>query len=69
MNPDNYASERTANWCPGCGNFGILAAIKSAFSKLGLKRENTVIVSGIGCAGKSPYWYGTYGFCGLHGRT
>ncbi len=69
MNPEGYASPRAPTWCPGCGNFGIFAAAKSAFSKLKLDPSKTVVVSGIGCAGKSPYYYGTYGFCGLHGRT
>ncbi len=55
-------------WCPGCGNFAINAATKSALAELGLKPHETVIVSGIGCSGKSPHYVNTYGFEGLHGR-
>ncbi len=55
-------------WCPGCGNFGILTALKSAISEVGLEKHNTVIVSGIGCSGKTPQYIDTYGFEGIHGR-
>jgi 2-oxoglutarate ferredoxin oxidoreductase subunit beta len=55
-------------WCPGCGNFGILTALKSAISEAGLEKHNTVIVSGIGCSGKTPQYIDTYGFEGIHGR-
>lgn len=55
-------------WCPGCGNFSLLTALKGAISELGLKRHETVIVSGIGCSGKTPHYVNTYGFEGLHGR-
>jgi 2-oxoglutarate ferredoxin oxidoreductase subunit beta len=56
-------------WCPGCGNFGLLAALKGAVSELGIKPHETVIVSGIGCSGKTSHYLDTYGFEGLHGRT
>lgn len=57
------------NWCPGCGDFGILLAIKKAFIGLELEPENTAIISGIGCSGKVPHWVRTYGLHGIHGRT
>lgn len=55
-------------WCPGCGNFALNASVKSAIAELDLKPYETVIVSGIGCSGKSPHYVNTYGFEGLHGR-
>lgn len=56
------------DWCPGCGNFGILNSIKRAIVKLNLKPEEVVIVSGIGCSSKLPQWINTFGFHGVHGR-
>ncbi len=57
------------NWCPGCGNFGIEAALKGAFAKLDLDPDNIALVSGIGCGSNSPYWFSTYGLVTLHGRS
>jgi len=57
------------SWCPGCGNFGILAAAKNVLSSLNLRPENVVVVSGIGCSGKISHFIGCYGFEGLHGRV
>lgn len=56
------------NWCPGCGDYGILTAVKSAIVELGLDPANVVITSGIGCGSKLPHWTKCYGFEGLHGR-
>lgn len=56
------------NWCPGCGNFGIWVSVKNAIVSLGLNPWEVVLVSGIGCSSKLPYWIKTYGFGGLHGR-
>ncbi|MBW2987771.1 2-oxoacid:ferredoxin oxidoreductase subunit beta [Candidatus Woesearchaeota archaeon] len=57
------------NWCPGCGNFGILIALKDAIAQLDVPQENVLQVSGIGCSGKLPHWIKTYGFHGVHGRA
>lgn len=57
------------NWCPGCGDFGIEAAIKGAFSKLDLDPDKITFVSGIGCGANMPYWFSTYGAITLHGRA
>ncbi|MFA6214834.1 MAG: thiamine pyrophosphate-dependent enzyme [Candidatus Micrarchaeia archaeon] len=57
------------NWCPGCGGFGILVALKGALAKLNIPPHETVVVSGIGCGGKIPHYVKTYGFEGLHGRS
>lgn len=56
------------NWCPGCSNFGIWASLKNAIIALNLNPWEIVLVSGVGCASKLPYWVKTYGFNGLHGR-
>jgi len=56
------------NWCPGCGNFGIEAALKNAFANLDLNPDNIALVSGIGCGANAPYWFSTYGLVTLHGR-
>jgi len=56
------------NWCPGCGNFAIWHALKSAIVELRLEPHNVVIFSGIGCSSKMPHWINTYGFHGIHGR-
>ncbi len=55
-------------WCPGCGNYGIIAAVKGALEELGLPRDKVVLTGGIGCSSKLPYWVNTNAFCGLHGR-
>ena len=59
----------TVQWCPGCGDFGILIALKGALAKVGAEPHETVVASGIGCAGKLPHYIKTYGFEGLHGRS
>lgn len=56
------------NWCDGCGDFGIWNSLKMALIQLGYEPHETLIVSGIGCSGKVPYWVKTYGYNGLHGR-
>ncbi|OGI15631.1 2-oxoacid ferredoxin oxidoreductase [Candidatus Micrarchaeota archaeon RBG_16_49_10] len=56
-------------WCPGCGNFTILSALKKALVSLKVEPHNAVVVAGIGCSGHLPNWINIYGFGGLHGRT
>ena len=65
---DDYRGGKTA-WCPGCGNFGILLAVKKALVKLEKKPHEVLIVSGIGQAGKLPHYMKCNTFNGLHGRT
>ncbi|MFC1691295.1 2-oxoacid:ferredoxin oxidoreductase subunit beta [Nanoarchaeota archaeon] len=55
-------------WCPGCGDFTILASLKNALAELDIPQKDTVLVSGIGCGSKTPHYVKTYGFEGLHGR-
>src|SRR5690349_5292430 len=67
--PKEYASDQEVRWCPGCGDYAILKAIQKALSDLNASRENTVFVSGIGCASRLPYYVSTYGFHTIHGRA
>src|SRR4051794_35470913 len=62
-------SDEEVRWCPGCGDFSILAQLKKVLAGLGLPREKLVFVSGIGCASRLPYYLNTYGFHGVHGRA
>ena len=64
-----YTSDQEVRWCPGCGDYAILAAVQSFLPDLGLKRENIVCVSGIGCAARFPYYLNTYGLHSIHGRA
>ncbi len=67
--PQSLETPLKNNWCPGCGNFGILSAFKNAIIESGLEREQVVCVSGIGCHGKMPNWININGFHGIHGRV
>jgi 2-oxoglutarate ferredoxin oxidoreductase subunit beta len=65
----DFTSDQEVRWCPGCGDYAILATIQSFMPTLGLARENMVIVSGIGCAARLPYYMNTYGMHSIHGRA
>src|SRR5690348_1071965 len=65
----DFKSDQVVRWCPGCGDYAILAAVQSFVPELGLKRENMVFVSGIGCSSRFPYYMNTYGFHSIHGRA
>ncbi|MDR0728870.1 MAG: 2-oxoacid:ferredoxin oxidoreductase subunit beta [Prevotellaceae bacterium] len=69
----DFKSDQEVKWCPGCGDYSILAAVQRAFPEicetLGYKKELFVFVSGIGCASRFPYYMDTYGFHGIHGRA
>jgi 2-oxoglutarate ferredoxin oxidoreductase subunit beta len=65
----DFKTDVFVDWCPGCGNFGILTALQMALAELGLKPHHVVLVSGIGCSGKPPHFVKTYGLHTLHGRT
>ncbi|HEX3705343.1 MAG TPA: 2-oxoacid:ferredoxin oxidoreductase subunit beta, partial [Mycobacteriales bacterium] len=64
-----FTSDQEVRWCPGCGDYAILAAIQGFMPTLGIKRENTVFVSGIGCAARLPYYMNTFGMHSIHGRA
>jgi 2-oxoglutarate ferredoxin oxidoreductase subunit beta len=65
----DFVSDQEVRWCPGCGDYAILAAVQSVMPELGIPREKIVFVSGIGCASRFPYYMNTYGLHGIHGRA
>jgi 2-oxoglutarate/2-oxoacid ferredoxin oxidoreductase subunit beta len=65
----DFTSDQEVRWCPGCGDYVILAAVQGFLPELGLKRENIVFVSGIGCSSRFPYYLDTYGMHSIHGRA
>jgi 2-oxoglutarate ferredoxin oxidoreductase subunit beta len=64
----DFQSDQETRWCPGCGDYAVLAAVQSFFPELGIPPERVVFVSGIGCAGRFAYYMDTYGMHGIHGR-
>lgn len=68
-NPKDYKSDQKPIWCPGCGDFGVLAATFRAFAELDMDPDKTVIVSGIGCSGRFPGFVTSYGYHSVHGRA
>ena len=67
--PQDYKSDYKPIWCPGCGDYSVLASFAKAFAMLQLKPEDTVVVSGIGCSSRIPAYTSCYGFHGVHGRS
>jgi 2-oxoglutarate ferredoxin oxidoreductase subunit beta len=65
----DFQTDQEVRWCPGCGDYAILSAVQSVFPELGIPREKFVIVSGIGCSSRFPYYMNTYGFHTIHGRA
>ncbi len=65
----DFTSDQEVRWCPGCGDYAVLAAVQGFLPELGIKRENTVFVSGIGCSSRFPYYLNTYGMHSIHGRA
>jgi 2-oxoglutarate ferredoxin oxidoreductase subunit beta len=65
----DFVSDQEVRWCPGCGDYAILAAVQSVMPDLGIPREKIVFVSGIGCSSRFPYYMNTYGIHGIHGRA
>ena len=65
----DFSSDQETRWCPGCGDYAILATVQSLMPELGVPPEKTVFVSGIGCAGRFVYYMDTYGVHGIHGRA
>jgi 2-oxoglutarate ferredoxin oxidoreductase subunit beta len=69
QNRKEFTSDQEVRWCPGCGDYAILAAVQGFLPELGLRRENIVFVSGIGCSSRFPYYMNTYGLHSIHGRA
>ena len=65
----DFQSDQEVRWCPGCGDYGILTAIQFMLPETGIKPEDLVFVSGIGCAARLPYYMNTYGMHSIHGRA
>ncbi|SDS61453.1 2-oxoglutarate ferredoxin oxidoreductase subunit beta [Nocardioides scoriae] len=65
----DYTSDQEVRWCPGCGDYAVLKAVQSFLPDLGLRKENIVFVSGIGCSSRFPYYLDTYGMHSIHGRA
>ncbi|MGH3472423.1 MAG: 2-oxoacid:ferredoxin oxidoreductase subunit beta [Nocardioidaceae bacterium] len=68
-NRKDFTSDQEVRWCPGCGDYIVLAAVQGFLPSLGLRRENIVFVSGIGCSSRFPYYLDTYGMHSIHGRA
>jgi 2-oxoglutarate ferredoxin oxidoreductase subunit beta len=64
-----FTSDQEVRWCPGCGDYAVLKAVQGFLPELGLKRENVVFISGIGCSSRFPYYLDTYGMHSIHGRA
>ncbi len=69
LKPKDFETDQDIRWCPGCGDYSILKQVQTIFPQLGLKREDIVIVSGIGCSSRFPYYMETYGIHSIHGRA
>jgi 2-oxoglutarate/2-oxoacid ferredoxin oxidoreductase subunit beta len=65
----DWSSDQEVRWCPGCGDYSILTAMQLLMPEIGTSRENTVFISGIGCAARFPYYMNTYGIHSIHGRS
>ena len=65
----DFVSDQEVRWCPGCGDYSILAQMQKMLPRLGVPKEDTVFVSGIGCSSRFPYYVDTYGFHSIHGRA
>ncbi len=69
LTKEDFSSDQMVKWCPGCGDHAILHAVENVFPNLGIPKEDFVVVSGIGCSSRFPYYMNTYGMHGIHGRA
>jgi len=65
----DFATDQEVRWCPGCGDYSILASVQKVMPTIGVAKENIVIISGIGCSSRFPYYMNTYGMHSIHGRA
>jgi 2-oxoglutarate/2-oxoacid ferredoxin oxidoreductase subunit beta len=65
----DFTSDQEVRWCPGCGDYAVLKAVQGFLPELGIRRENVVFISGIGCSSRFPYYLDTYGMHSIHGRA
>ncbi len=66
---EDFTSDQDIRWCPGCGDYSILAQMKKVLPEIGVPPEKTVFISGIGCSSRFPYYVNTYGVHSIHGRA
>jgi 2-oxoglutarate ferredoxin oxidoreductase subunit beta len=69
LNRKDFTSDQEVRWCPGCGDYAVLAAFQGFMPELGIRKENTIIVSGIGCSSRFPYYVDSFGMHSIHGRA
>lgn len=69
LTPKDFATDQDVRWCPGCGDYSILKQVHTILPQLGLKQENIVFISGIGCSSRFPYYTNTFGMHSIHGRA
>jgi 2-oxoglutarate ferredoxin oxidoreductase subunit beta len=69
LNAKDFATDQEVRWCPGCGDYSILAQVQKVMPTLGIARENIAIISGIGCSSRFPYYMNVYGMHSIHGRA
>src|SRR4028118_126664 len=69
QNRKDFTSDQEVRWCPGCGDYAVLAAVQGFLPELGLERQNITFVSGIGCSSRFPYYLDTFGMHSIHGRA
>ncbi|TCZ74198.1 2-oxoacid:ferredoxin oxidoreductase subunit beta [Flaviaesturariibacter aridisoli] len=69
LSPKDFATDQEVRWCPGCGDYSILAQVQKVMPTIGVPKEDIVIVSGIGCSSRFPYYMNTYGMHSIHGRA
>ena len=69
LSKKDFQTDQEVRWCPGCGDYAILSAVQQVFPELGIPREKFVVISGIGCSSRFPYYMNTYGFHTIHGRA
>lgn len=69
LTKEDFMSDQMVKWCPGCGDHAILSSFQKVLPQVGVRKEDVVVVSGIGCSSRFPYYVKTYGFHGIHGRA
>ena len=69
LKPKDFATDQEVRWCPGCGDYAILAGVQRALAKQGIPTNKIATIAGIGCSSRFPYYMATYGFHSIHGRA
>ena len=69
LTKNDFSSDQAVRWCPGCGDYAILSQTQKVFPEITTKKEDVVVISGIGCSSRFPYYMDTFGFHTIHGRA